>query len=150
MTELFTSQYQRFDPASGLPIRTTVGRPRFRLPYTLIEDLDGLTPDRRWLSLGYEPYRDVYRQMLDQHTAPRLQAGFTVIAERYGDHRLVFLCFDDLTKPGGIPADVWCHRMIFAEWWLEQTGVIVPELTVPGRTSSKDPSWRQEPLREFD
>jgi hypothetical protein len=33
------------------------------------------------------------------------------------------LCFEDLTKPG-----LWCHRRPFANWWLENTGEVVPEL----------------------
>ena len=45
------------------------------------------------------------------------------ITEQSGDHRLVLLCFEDLSKPGE-----WCHRRIFADWWKDITGDHVREL----------------------
>ena len=45
------------------------------------------------------------------------------ITQQAGDHRLVLLCFEDLSKPGE-----WCHRSIFATWWKEVTGDEVREL----------------------
>ena len=48
------------------------------------------------------------------------------------NERLVLLCYEDLTKPG-----LRCHRRLFANWWCENTGDVVPEL---------EPNVRQEQL----
>jgi hypothetical protein len=32
-------------------------------------------------------------------------------------------CFQDVRQP-----DTWCHRLVFAEWWQEQTGETATEL----------------------
>lgn len=32
-------------------------------------------------------------------------------------------CYEDVRIP-----DEWCHRQLFAEWWLDKTGTAIPEL----------------------
>jgi hypothetical protein len=39
------------------------------------------------------------------------------------NERRVLLSYEDLTKPG-----LRCHRRLLANWWLENTGEVVPEL----------------------
>lgn len=39
---------------------------------------------------------------------------------------LVLLCFEDIR----IPED-WCHRTVFAEWWMSRTGERIKELPDP-------------------
>jgi len=37
---------------------------------------------------------------------------------------VVLLCFEDLRQGGS----VWCRRRLFADWWKNKTGEIIPEL----------------------
>ena len=36
---------------------------------------------------------------------------------------VVLCCYEDVRIP-----DEWCHRLVFAEWWLEETGEVIAEL----------------------
>jgi hypothetical protein len=55
---------------------------------------------------------------------------------------VVLLCYEDVRKG----ENDWCHRVMFAEWYLQQTGEIIEELTDPSipatpkapKTSPKD------------
>lgn len=107
----------------GTPLRTTVGAPRFRLKYELSYKLEQATPRYSMLKLPRDEYERRYRAILDGHGVPELLRASKAISEVTGEERLVLLCFDDLRKPG-----VWCHRTMFAQWWLDNTGEIVPEL----------------------
>ncbi|MFF4050421.1 hypothetical protein ACFYZ5_27650 [Streptomyces chartreusis] len=65
-----------------------------------------------------------YRADLNRLEPERIAARLRQITDAEGDHRLVLLCYEDLTKPG-----LWCHRRIFAAWWKEATGDEVRELS---------------------
>ena len=49
-----------------------------------------------------------------------------------GNDRLLLICFENLDEAGKS-----CHRRMFATWWQEHTGEVVPEL---------EPDVRQEQL----
>jgi hypothetical protein len=122
---LYTSRFGAKDliTASGLaPVRISIGHPRWKLGYELTGACKLLMPTRDMLKLDEPTYRALYLGMLEK-------AGVDAIAEDLarlcpaGAPGLVLLCFEDLTKPGE-----WCHRRIFADFWLEKTGEGVPEL----------------------
>ncbi|GAA4226072.1 hypothetical protein GCM10022254_09790 [Actinomadura meridiana] len=129
---LATCSYAEFTPSMGVPVRSTVGAPRYRLPYKLAGHAKLITPTRPMLNLERAPYRHAYTELLDGHGADNIAAELTEIARTAdatpGD-RLVLLCFDVLSKP-----DVWCHRRMFAVWWLAQHAQEVPEL---GKTTPR-------------
>lgn len=52
---------------------------------------------------------------------------------------LVLLCYEDVR----IPED-WCHRTVFAEWWVENTGEIIEELPDPNPPKGKKVSTASE------
>ena len=58
----------------------------------------------------------------------RSKSGYSVIEAiinryiQFGKD-IVFCCYEDVRKPGE-----WCHRLVFAEWWYEKTGVRIEEL----------------------
>ena len=120
---LATCSYSEFRPAMGTPVRTTVGAPRYRLPYSLEHALPALYPTRSMLRLPRHLYEPQYLARLRETTAPVLQQHFLAIAEVSENESLVLLCFDKLSKPAA-----WCHRTMFATWWTEETGEVVPEL----------------------
>lgn len=123
--QLFTNRYQRFHPSQGAPVRTTVGAPRFPLPYELAGFAKLLAPSYAMLKMAEGPYRHIYLERLEAHGVDLISEQFAEIADMAGDDRLVLLCFCDLSVP---PPDNWCHRRMFAAWWEEQTGQEVREL----------------------
>jgi hypothetical protein len=109
-----------------LPVRTSQGWPRYKLRYEL-QAYCGLVTPGRWFNprLGMElgEYEENYRRQLDQHGAAQIAKAFTALARKHQVPDLVLLCFDNLSRPGQ-----WCHRSMFADWWLENTGEECTEL----------------------
>ena len=120
---LFTSRYQRFNPQQGAAVRTTVGAPRFALPYDLAGEAQLVKPTYPMLSLDEQPYRVAYLRRLDAAGIDAVRAELQAVSTVIGDPRLVLLCFCDLSRP-----HAWCHRRMFADWWHHHTGQEVPEL----------------------
>ncbi|WP_413809653.1 DUF488 family protein [Streptomyces sp. OE57] len=104
-------------------MRITVGAPRFQLTYQLRHVVRELAPRREYFSKPLPEFTSVYRADLDSLGAARVAARLQEIAEVEKEHRLVLLCFEDLTDPAQ-----WCHRRIFAKWWKDVTGDEVREL----------------------
>lgn len=125
--QLFTCRYQKFHAGLGIPVRTTVGLPRFALPYELGGHARLITPTWAMVSLHDEAaYTTQYRQHLDAAGVEAIRAELLTLAASHVDRRLVLLCFDDLSRPDG-----WCHRRMFADWWQDLTSEPVPELAEP-------------------
>lgn len=123
--QLFTNRYQRFHPGQGAPVRTTVGAPRYPLPYELAGFAKLLAPSYAMLKMAEGSYRLIYLERLEAAGVDLISEQLAEIADHAGEDRLVLLCFCDLSVP---PPDGWCHRRMFAGWWQEQTGQEVPEL----------------------
>lgn len=121
---MFTNRYQAFQPSQGVPVRITLGAPRFKLPYPLTRAVRELAPRREYFSKSRGEFSAAYRADLDHVGVVRIAERLRGIAKAEGDHRLVLLCFEDLSKP-----TLWCHRRIFASWWKDATGDEVRELS---------------------
>jgi hypothetical protein len=123
MSDLATSRYADFTSAMGVPVQTSIGRPRWPLSYELTESAKRLMP---WGLLGKDISEDDftahYRARLDKVGVDVLAATFEAISKRHDGARLVLLCFE--------PQGQFCHRRLFAAWWTEQTNQDVPELDV--------------------
>ncbi|MEU9188233.1 hypothetical protein AB0D14_27590 [Streptomyces sp. NPDC048484] len=124
MLTLFTNRFQTFQPPQGVPVRITLGAPRFRLPYSLTHSVRELAPRREYLSKPLPQFTADYRADLDKLGPVWVAERLRKITEAEGDHRLVLLCFEDLTDPA-----LWCHRRVFASWWKDVTGDEVRELS---------------------
>lgn len=134
--ELYTSYWSNEDLAlrrfaNALPEVVPVGISRGTLPgvtrqkktydYKRFELLaPSAGPYDAWKTgeIGEEAYTRIYRAQLERIGLEEIQAQLTRKAE--GDKPLVLLCFE---KPGE-----FCHRRIFAAWYLEKTSQEVPEL----------------------
>ncbi|MEU6595287.1 hypothetical protein ABZ923_39855 [Streptomyces sp. NPDC046881] len=132
---LATCTYQEFTPDMGTPVRTTVGRPRFPLPYPLTAHARLVTPTKELLSINAaDAYEFSYRRLLNERGFDAIQAELIRIAGAYDlDSPLVLLCFDQYAKL--TPPNCWCHRMFLAKWITEHTGQEVPELGAPPKTA---------------
>ncbi|MER8001641.1 DUF488 family protein [Streptomyces sp. NPDC095613] len=104
-------------------MRITLGHPRFGLSYSLTHVVRELAPRRDYLRKSRSEFTASYIQDLDRLGVERIAERLQQVAQE-GDHRLVLLCFEDLSDPGQ-----WCHRRIFASWWKGATGDEVRELS---------------------
>ncbi len=119
--ELATSSYRQFGPGMGVPVRITLGKPRFRLSYSY-EEIRLLAPTPRIFRLGGGDFDHEYRKHLEKIGVERLETIFEDVAGRHDSGRLILLCFENVL------AGESCHRRSFARWWEEQTGEAIPEL----------------------
>ena len=118
---LLTGRYSTFNPANGVPVGITVGRPRFPLSYRLAATIDELAPfGLLYQHLKTEEFDQRYVRQLHRTGVAVIHDRLEEIAERHGGP-LVLLCFED------VHADQHCHRRTFARWWTERTGQPVPE-----------------------
>ena len=128
---LVTSRYQNYQAieASGLlPVGTSRGRPRWKLPYRLHAIITPLAPSRDTFSIEDEMEFDVaYRAQLDATGIEAIRDHLEQVNESGGHRGLVLLCFEDTSELG----EFSCHRRTFARWWQEQSGQEVPELPNP-------------------
>jgi len=130
---LATSRYRNYQYilASGfVPVRTSLGAPRFKLPYQLSTRLPSITPTRILLAIR-EPdeFAMAYRLQLEEIGVEAIGHGIGSISSAHDGRPLVLLCYEDLAQTG--PES--CHRRMFAEWWERKTGQEVPEF--PTRSS---------------
>jgi hypothetical protein len=118
---IVTGRYAVWKPSHGVPIRTTVGSPRFWRGPPLV-DGRRLAP---WGLLDPELPTDVCRQRYEQRLD---ELGDEVIelleriAEDHDGERLVLLCFENVHR------GEFCHRRWLAEWIEDRYGIVVPEL----------------------
>ena len=127
---IWTSRYSNKEMQNDkyYPVGISIGLPRFRLGYGLREQCYSLAPKRYMLNMDLEPFKKAYYEKLagigEQkiiNTVRRMEDT----ARREGKE-LVLLCFEDIR----IPVD-WCHRTVFAEWWMSRTGESIKELPDP-------------------
>jgi hypothetical protein len=117
--------WSNFARPMGVPIRTTVGQsPRWFKHDHEISVLLAPHGIFRNDSLTVPQMIVAYTQRLDDN-ADELIESLNDISARHGGERLVFLCFDDVHKPGS-----YCHRTWAGAWFHERHGLVVPELTV--------------------
>lgn len=124
--QLFTSRYQAAKEIIGCAcgaVSTSVGSPRFKLQYPIIGHMPELAPSRDMIHMARPVYEPLYLARLEKAGVDRIHKALMKIAETAKVDRLALLCFEDIRKPGE-----WCHRRIFAQWWMERTGEEIPEL----------------------
>lgn len=115
----------------------SLGAPKFRLEYKLETQCYALAPKGYMMHMGYAEFKDAYIRKLEGIGAEKILdmiAWFDETARRQGKE-LVLLCFEDIRNP-----EDWCHRTIFAQWYMEQTGEIIQELQDPNPPKSKRPA----------
>lgn len=146
MIEIATCSFGEFRPEMGMPVRASVGAPRwFSHPHACWENV---YPERHWLHLPYAQYLPRYLDKLDSHGPAKLRADLTEMASTFARRNggevpttAVLLCYEKLSKvlPGNEPN--WCHRTMLAEWIKFHLEVDVVELgALPGPVVDPDPT----------
>ena len=127
------------------PVGISIGKPRFKTGYEIREQCYALAPKGYKLKMEYEPYREAYYKKLEEIGADKIIG----IVQRLDakaqeeDKKLVLLCFEDIRKP-----ENWCHRTLFAEWWLAHTGEGIEEM--PEADAVKQPKAAQPPEEKVE
>lgn len=130
--EYATCSYAEFKPEMGIPVRSSVGAPKFFRHYPLPR-WDNTFPLPYMLRMSKrDEFREHYFRVLDEHGPEKLLADAEFIVSEYrltpganltAPNRLVLLCYE---KP--LSNAKWCHRSLWAEWFTENTGHDVIEL----------------------
>lgn len=121
---LYTSRFSNPELKSGK--YTVVGivryMPKYPLKYKLAGNIFDIAPTKALFNVyDREEFSPPYKAHLDA-------VGFGKISEQIRKYAaqgkdVVLCCYEDVRIP-----NEWCHRLVFAEWWLEKTGEEIPEL----------------------
>ena len=124
---IYTSRYSNPELRTGkyTVVGITRGAPKFALHYPLSGNIIEIAPPG-WLFHENDRARFTpkYFSNMDSIGVQRISDILTMYEKR--GKPVVLCCYEDVRKPGE-----WCHRLVFAEWWLKRTGEIIEELPDP-------------------
>ena len=120
---IYTSRFSNPTLKSGeyTAVRISVGTPRWQLAYTIAGEIKELMPFGLHNVEDADEFQRLYCARLERIGVDRIGRQLTKF-EALGKP-VVLLCFEDVRKPSD-----WCHRTMFADWWLAKTGEIITEL----------------------
>lgn len=125
--EIFTSRYANPELKSGkyTVVGITRGEPKFPLSYKLAGNIIEFAPPGY---LFHENDRKIFTTKYFQHMDRIGVVKARELIKPYLQYHkpIVLCCYEDVRLP-----DEWCHRLVFAEWLYERTGVKVNELHDP-------------------
>ena len=124
MGRIWTSRYSNKELRTGnyTAVRISLGTPRWPLGYTLTGAIRELMP---WGCKGIEDtslFKEKYFINLEKAGVACINKQLRCFESLGKD--VVLLCYEDIRKG---PSN-WCHRTMFAEWWLKKTGETILEL----------------------
>lgn len=121
---LATCSYRAFTPEMGFPLRTSVGFARgFKHDHEFVSEL---APYGLLKINDRAEFAPKYAARVASK-GPEMLAKLVRIQQAHPGETLVICCFEDVHQDG-----VWCHRQVAAEWFRDQLGLELPELSTPG------------------
>lgn len=100
----------------------TVGKPH-RIKYSLAAIVSPLAPHGRLFEMtDPDEFIPLYVERLVSHGVAQLGGILANISQANGGGDLVLLCYEDCRYDEEGLLNDWCHRLVFAAWWYEQTG----------------------------
>ena len=144
---IYTSRFSNPELKSGkyTVVGIVRGLPRFRLGYERAGNIIDIAPTRELFNVyDREAFTAPYMAHLDSVGFENISAQIQKYVE-YGKD-VVLCCYEDVRLP-----DEWCHRLVFAEWWLKKTGEVIPELKdeSPLKVKAKTVSVPVEPKKKL-
>lgn len=124
MPDIYVSRYANKELRTGnyTAVRISLGMPRWPLGYELAGEIKELMPFGMKNIQNIEMFRPLYYQRLDGFGFARIEAQIQKFFNLGKD--VVLLCYEDVRKG----SHSWCHRTVFSDWWLNQTGERIGEL----------------------
>lgn len=122
--EVLTGRYHVSSLASPnvVPVRTSMGKPKFKLGYALEESMSSVMPDGWMLKLDPKPFVDAYMAKLERVGINAIMDEINAISKRHGGATPVLLCYENIED--GVS---YCHRRIASTWIEKKVGIVVPE-----------------------
>ena len=122
---LYVSRFSNPELKSGkyTPVRISLGAPKWPVGYNIAGEIKELMPFGLLQINDKALYEKRYRDRLNRIGPDRIQEALDAFGV---DKPVVLLCYEDVRDP-----TQWCHRTMFAKWWLEMTGEIADELPDP-------------------
>lgn len=141
---IWVSRYSNKELKSGkyYPVGISIGKPRWPLGYEVKEQCFSLAPKGYMLRMDdKQEYRQAYVQKLEGIGADKIISivGKMDKAAMAEGKELVLLCYEDVRNE-----EDWCHRTMFADWWMEKTGEIIEELYDPSEPKKKKEPQKKE------
>lgn len=135
---IWTSRYSNkelLNEDKYYPVGISIGKPKFKLGYTIREQCYSLAPKGYMLNMELDEFIPAYYKKLENIGNFNIVDMVAKLDEkaRSEGKELVLLCFEDVR----IPKD-WCHRTVFAQWWLEKVGEVIEELPDPNPPKEKN------------
>ncbi len=121
---IFTSRFSNPELATRkyTVVGIVRGLPRFGLKYELAGNIYDIAPPRELFHIyNREEFTPPYMAHLDRVGIDKIKAQLQKYLDIGKD--VVLCCYEDVRKP-----DEWCHRLVFASWWEQRTGLTIPEL----------------------
>lgn len=140
---LFTCSYNEFKVDMGIPVRASIGEPKFPVPgYNPERKVLEAAPNWSYLRASDAVYEREFYKQINTYGVDNFRKAFARIRATEGvadDYPLVLLCYEKLGKKqisepeeSRAVEELTCHRRMFAYWWEEQTGEVIRELgTMP-------------------
>lgn len=133
---LNTCSYREYRPEFGVPVRISLGVPKFSVPgFDPKRWLRVLTPQGWYFRANKTDFdRNFYNQL---HSAgvDNIHNQLQNLSRYHDREPLVLLCFEKLHGLAYREGDdvtaleaQFCHRRMFALWWRNTTGELIPEL----------------------
>jgi hypothetical protein len=123
-TPVATSRYKGYQKTYGVPVRITVGYPKFWRKDKLgpLEMVSEAAPwEKQIWNLPDDQAKALYEARCEDHLEIIVKK-LAELARRFPGQRLVLLCYEDVHK-GEV-----CHRSWFADWFWRRFGITIPEL----------------------
>lgn len=139
---IWVSRYSNKELTNGkyYPVGISISKPKWPLGYDLREQCFSLAPKGYMLNMSLEDFKPAYYGKLEGIGTDKIIGIVEKMnkAAQSEGKELVLLCYEDVRVEGE-----WCHRTVFAEWWLEKTGEIIREL--PDKSEPKQKRPKAEP-----
>lgn len=143
---IWVSRYSNKELQNGnyYCVGISLGKPKFPPGFEIKEQCYSLAPKGYMLKMEYEAYKEAYIKKLEDIGTDKILDMVMRFDHKARDEgkELVFLCYEDVRKPGE-----WCHRTIFSQWYMEQTGEIIEELPDPSQPKTKKKTENKKPAK---
>jgi len=128
---IYISRFSNPELKTGnyMTVKISVGGPKFDMGYRLDGEVRDLMPFGLLGKFDDSPrlFKQYYFQRLNREGVQSIRRQLDALKTKANDRDVVLLCWEDVRKG----EKDWCHRSMFAEWWLEQTGEKIEELIDP-------------------
>lgn len=121
---IYTSRYSNPELRSGnyTAVRISIGTPRWDIGFPLAGEIKDLMPFGLLDVEDSAIFKARYFEALNKKGVARIKNQLQKF-ETLGKS-VVLLCYENIRKGDSN----WCHRTMFAKWWLNQTGEKIFEL----------------------